>query len=155
MFLLTFKGEICGRSDSPDNLPAGWKAIEYDGALSPESLELIDGEIREKQPPEPTPFVLPEMPIGPNWQALHDALENTPMWARVFGAAGRTIKANAAFTLLLNTITVTRKLPTLEYAIAEMRDALRGIEKIGDFDEAEIASLNELLETTGFDLKLE
>lgn len=154
MFLLIFDSKICGRSDSADNLPEGWAAIEYDGTLPPESLELVDGEIREKQPPEPVPFAMPDS-IGPNWDALLSGLEETPMWARVFGAAERTIKANAAFTLLLNTLTITRKAPTLAFAIAKMREALQGIEKIGDFDETEIASLNELLETTGFDLKLE
>ena len=154
MFLLIADGEICGRSDSPDNLPEGWKAIAYDGGRSPESLELVDGEIREKQPPEIVPFVVPET-IGPNWDALYAGLEGTPMWARVFSAAGRTLRANAAFTLLLNTITTARRIATLEFAIAEMRDALLGIAAIGDFDATEIASLNELLEATGFNLRLE
>jgi hypothetical protein len=154
MYLLIFDGQICGQSQTEDNLPNGFSAIAYGGDLAPDRLELVDGEIREKIFNLPLPIET-STAVTQNWAGLFLSLHHTPMWERAYEASGRTLKANRAFTLLLNTLTVTRSIELLSFAIADLREAMAGISTIGDFSESEITLVNELLQAHNFDLTID
>ncbi len=99
----------------------------------------------------PVPIVIPQYL---DWDKLITLLDSSPEWGRVYAAAEKTLKANTAFTTLLTTLTNLRKLETLEFAIAKLREAMIGISGIGDFTAEEIASINQKLAECGFDLQL-
>jgi hypothetical protein len=167
MLILIHQDQICGQVESAEGLPSGFEVIETEIEAPIESLYFADGEIRQK-PERPSDahvwtdsrwvelerFSIPEASAQEDWQGLFVALHETPIWARVYEASGRTLKANRAFTLLLNTLTTSRNLATFVFAIADMREALQGISAIGDFDTAELAMLNELLQQYQFGLKV-
>lgn len=165
-YLVNDQNEVIGTTDRAEDLPAGTRTIESDLDLSIVRVFVnADDEIEEK-PPQPSErhywddgawAQLPENDFTPanNWPQLEALLMESAPWDRVYQASGRTIKSSAAFTLLLNTITVSRRLPTLEFAIGEMRSAMAGLTGIGDFTAEEIAEINGYLEAAKFDLRLE
>lgn len=137
---------------------------------NPDNLEIADvywdGEIIPK-PDRPSPqhywdeqthtWIAPaieNISIFFNWDMLVASLFNSPEWAKAYSASEKTLKANTAFTTLLTTLTNLRRVETLEFAIAKLREAMTGIAGIGDFTTEEIASINGKLTAAGFDLQL-
>lgn len=165
-YLVNEENEVIGTTDRAEDLPNGIRSIESDLDLSPDQVYVTaEGEIAAK-PASPgdgyrwiegdwaAPLENDFTPAN-NWPKLEALLMESAPWDRVYQASGRTIKSSAAFTLLLNTITVSRRLQTLEFAIGEMRSAMAGLTGIGDFTAEEIAEINGYLEAAKFDLRLE
>jgi hypothetical protein len=164
MIYLLSDGQVVGLASNAIGLPIGFTAFDSPLELDPQHV-YWDGKNIIEKPPTPGPeyfwgageWIAP--PIGAlalptGWAGLFSGLSNTPMWQRVFAAAGRTLRANAAFTLLLNTLTASHDIGTLAFAIDELREAMRGISAIGDFPPEETDQINQILEKTGFDLRL-
>ncbi len=166
MFFLISNGAIVGTTDQADNLPEGYSAVE--GVDLP--IDLIyfeDGQILEKPDrPSPTHFwdeennewitqTLEPLPQGENWNALLAEMRGSLFFAKCFNAAERTLKANAAWTLLYGTLTRTNDLNDLMFSLIKMREAMSGIAAIGDFTIAEIDQINQILTQSGFEFQLE
>jgi hypothetical protein len=166
MLFLIKDGALVGTStEFTDSLPEGFSLIE--GPDLPLFEVYWDGHTVSAKPPQPTPehywdseintWVAPVPIIIPqiqDWDKLISLLDNSPEWGKVYTAAEKTLKANAAFTTLLTTLTNFRKVETLEFAIAKLRGSLIGISGVGDFTTEEIASINQKLTDCGFDLQL-
>ncbi|MBW4443070.1 MAG: hypothetical protein KME10_17890 [Plectolyngbya sp. WJT66-NPBG17] len=158
------QNQICGTTDDPTLELAGFQVVKGVDDLPAEMLFWDGFEIQIK-PARPSDlhfwqnnqWTLPEFtaPVTENWTGLIDSLRGTLIWQKSFTAAGRTVRANAAWTLLYGTLTSTQSLPDLAFAIAELREAMRGITAIGDFTSEELDSLNQKLEANHFSLRLE
>lgn len=168
MYFLIQNGQIAGTSDAAIEV-AGLEIVE--GIDLPVDQLYWDRSAIQQRPERPSPlhywqdnqWILPNIVASSviasaptaNWEGLIAALRGTPIWAKTFSAAGRTVKANAAWTLLYGTLTATRNLEDLQFAIAEMRGAMRGVSAIGDFTPEELATLNQLLQDHGFSFTLQ
>ena len=164
MYYLIFDNQIAGTAESVDSLPIDFIALQ--GPDEDINNLYYDGESIQIKPPRPSPshfwdnalenWILPIIPENsvPNWDKLILLLDNSPEWGRVYAAAEKTLKANTAFTTLLTTLTNLRKVETLEFALAKLREAMSAISGIGDFTAEEIASINQKLTDCGFDLQL-
>lgn len=96
----------------------------------------------------PTP---PAAPITPDWKRLENELRGSILFQKGYGAAERTLKANAAFTLLTNALTTTHNLNDLKFAFSRLREALSGISAIGDFTSEELETIASKLMLCNFD----
>ncbi|MDM9583079.1 hypothetical protein [Nostoc sp. GT001] len=169
MIFLICNNEIAGITDVylESELPTGYKCIEGPNLLPYEVY--WDGEAVLPKPPQPSlehywdsttnTWQLPQLITIPqikveNWDKLILLLDSSPEWGRVYAAAEKTLKANTAFTTLLTTLTNLRKVETLIFAIAKLREAMTGISGVGDFTSEEIASINQKLTDCGFELQL-
>jgi hypothetical protein len=165
MFFLIKDGAVAGTSaELTDKLPEGFFLVE--GTDSPLGV-YWDGENILAKPQQPSPshywdainneWVLPFIPpvfVAEDWDKLTSLLDNSPEWGRAYSAAERTLKANTAFTTLLTTLTTLRKIETLQFVIAKLREAMSAISGLGDFSAEEIASINQKLTECGFELQL-
>ncbi len=131
-------------------------ALYFDGSAilpkpdRPSDLYEWDRQTHEwVAPQQPLPFT-PQQ----NWEELLAQLRGSAFFAKCFNAAERTLKANAAWTLLYGTLTRTHNLEDLQFSLYKMREALSGIAAIGDFTPEEVEALNQMLEQTGFELRL-
>jgi hypothetical protein len=167
MIYLIFNGSVVGvvQGDGEVSLPEGFEEIESDLNL-PSDAVFFDGVAIAEKPIQPSPnhvwdgtiWVAPvpslEYPRENDWAAFAQRLKGSEAWARVYAASSRTLRANSAFTLLLNTITSGFDTETLAFAIAQIRGAMDDIKTIGDFSESEIDSINEALSLSGFELRI-
>lgn len=155
-------GQIVGTTDDPNIAIAGFEIAE--GVDLPvEQLYWNGSEICPK-PERPSPlhvwerleWILPFVATleRENWDGLVSSLRGTAVWAKVYTAASRTLKANVSWTLLYGTLTRTHNLQDLQFAIAEIREAMAGISAIGDFTSEEIEQINQILMLNGFELEL-
>lgn len=179
MFFLVQDGAIAGDAIAEIEIP-GFDCIEVESGWSKEDCYVDEGEIKRKpERPSPEHFwkdngwnlpekvevpVLPDAPITESWGGLESALRGSTIYAKIYFAisepeaatvAGLTkmMKANAAYTLLLNTITTTHAQPDFEFAIAQLREAMKTM-KMGDFAAEEIEWLNSTLKANNFTLQL-
>ncbi len=90
----------------------------------------------------------------PNWKALENSLRQSEVWAKAFGASTRTLKAQAAFSLLYGTLTVTHNLDDLRFSIMLLREAMSSIAGLGDFTSEEISFINAVLNNNNIALEL-
>jgi hypothetical protein len=134
MQYLVLDGEVVGVAQGEE--PMGQATIHDgpDGEIS--QLYFDDGEVKLKPPAPPegwwdpeakewrTPAPLPELPAGPDWEGFANALRGGPIWAKFYNAGTKDLRCNLAGTLLLNTLTGTRNLADLEFAIAELLAAM-------------------------------
>lgn len=157
---------IAGVTDQAENLPDGYFAhkgpdapiedLYWDGTdviLKPEkpsAIAIWNTEALSWE--EPEAFVIPSLPL--DWDKLIAALDSSPEWERAYTASERTLKANTAFTTLMSALTSIRKVETLQFALAKLREAMSGISGLGDFTTEEIASINQKLAQAGFELRL-
>lgn len=164
MYFLIQHGQIAGTIDDPTAKIPGFKIVE--GIDLPAEQLYWDGAKIQERPERPSSlhywqdnqWVMVESVIAQNasnWAGLVEGLRGTAAWAKTFSAAGRTLRANAAWTMLYGTLTTTHNLADLQFAVTEMRDAMIGISTIGDFAPEELTEINELLESNGFELRLE
>lgn len=163
MYLLIQNEQIVGTTDNPRNEIAGFEIVE--GPDLPIELLYFDGSRIQVKPEPPSELHFwqnnqwrlpePSVAVRENWDGLVIALRGSSFWGKVYTAAGRTLKANVAWTLLYGTLTKTHNLQDLNFAIVEIREAMRGITGIGDFTTEEITALNQLLDDNGFTLRLE
>jgi hypothetical protein len=149
MFLLISDGQICGRTNSPDGLPFGLEAIEYDGGLEPSALELVDGKICEKKPASVVPIEMVEVPASP-WVQLRQKVQNTPIWEASFQASYKSLKAQSAWTLMLNSIDSSHNLSDFSFAVCALLEAAP--EKFTDELKADFLELLEKIGLTTDDL---
>lgn len=165
-FLLIANNQIASPlTDEPlpeTAIPTGFLQVETAFSL-PIAQLYWDGETVLVKPDRPSPnhywdettkewiapFV-PEPTIAPNWLGLVAALRNSAIWAKVFDAASRTLKAQNAFTLLYGTLITVHNLDDLRLAIYLVREAMRGISAIGDFSADELAWIGDRLSENGF-----
>jgi hypothetical protein len=163
MLFLVSDGEIVGTTDQVENLPDGYEAVSGPD-LAIEQL-YFDGTAIQIKPAQPSPahfwseggWRLPDVvaiPVSENWNGLLMALRGSSFFAKCFESAERTLKANAAWTLLYGTLTRTHNLEDLMFSLFKMREAMRGIAAIGDFTPGEIEQMNQILEANGFELRL-
>ena len=134
-------GEICGEGSSGENLPQGYLAISIPEKLLSTPLSgiyLAEDGMLEAIPTQPSsdhwwdkeakewrePLPLPEAPLAPDWEGFAAALRGGPIWAKFYTAGTKDLRCNLAGTLLLNTLTGTRNLADLEFAIAELLAAM-------------------------------
>lgn len=108
---------------------------EYEAALAATIL-----------PPPPQP---PEQPEE-NWAGLESELRNSPVWARAFDAASRSVRANAAFTLVLTTLTTTHSLTDLRFGWEQLRACMREQASLSDFGVEELEFVRQALERCNF-----
>ncbi|MBE9178657.1 hypothetical protein IQ268_08805 [Oculatella sp. LEGE 06141] len=143
----------------PEVLPVGFALAEGEELEPAEAY--FDGTAVVAKPPQPSSlhywnessWELPPLPVPmplQNWDGLVEDLRRSMPWAKVYEGAGRTLKANKAFTLLYGTLTTTHHLSDFATAIADVRDGLRGIAGIGDFTAEELEWLRSRLEIHGF-----
>ncbi|MCC5644812.1 hypothetical protein LC607_18075 [Nostoc sp. CHAB 5824] len=170
MFFWIQDNQIVGTALSwiePDSCPQDFLLVE--GTDLPIEQMYWDRETILVKPPQPSnehywsnktnawevppTIAVPEVRFQ-DWDRLISLLDSSPEWGRVYTAAERTLKANTAFTTLLSTLTNFRKIETLEFAIAKLREAMIGISGVGDFTAEEIASINQKLADCGFELQL-
>jgi hypothetical protein len=164
-YLVDDDGAIAGTSDTPDGLPDDLSAIESDLQLPSSMVAFVDGAIVPRpEPPSPEhrwnnkEWIAPptiEAVAGHNWAGLEAALEGSSAWDKAYRASGKTVRAGAAFNLLLNTLTIGHRVPRLEFAISELRAAMESAASIDPFTAEDIAFINQCLGDNGFDLVLE
>ena len=97
---------------------------------------------------------LPEAEIAPiraSWEGLLKSLKQSGSWDKAYNAAERTIKASAAFNNLSLSLAYVKDLEDLKVAIAKMREAMRGINAIGDWTTEELADIRDRMTENGFD----
>lgn len=160
MFYLISENQIIGTANTSEGLPGDW--IEAD--LGPDSsvLYLESGEIKRKPDrpsdrhywePETLQWALAiatlESPPQTDWDGFVSDLRGSEIWVKTFQAACTSIPANAAWTLIQNTLTSTRHPEDLEFAIATIRSVMSP-----DFTEEDIATLNKILKDRGFSIVL-
>lgn len=98
----------------------------------------------------PDPIDTPQLV---NWQGLENSLRASPIWQKCFEVSMLSLPAQSATTLLLSTITSTRNLQDLEFAIGFLRQQMQTL-PVGDFTTQEITLMNQALEANGFSLRL-
>lgn len=168
-YFLIENGQVIGLIDDPTALPGRDIRPGPDGLLTYQVYINAKGEILAK-PEQPSPMHVwdesakiwvelspPSMEIAPifqNWDGLLTELRGSAFFAKCFGAAERTLKANAAWTLLYGTLTRTHHLEDLMFSLFKMREAMSGIAAIGDFTDEEIEQVNKILTESGFELQL-
>lgn len=175
-FYLVANGQIMGDSSTQvDALPDGWQCIEGPELADP----YFDGEAIQPKPAQPSQqhrwnlethqWELPAMPtpvIVEDWKGLENDLRGSDVYAKLYtaitqpetntiAALTKMMRANAAYTLLMTTITTTHALPDFYFAITELRTVLGTISTIGDFSSEQIAFINQKLEDRGFSLRLD
>lgn len=95
-----------------------------------------------------------DVPLQPaNWQGLENMLRASAIWQKAFEVSMLSLPAQSATTLLLSTITSTRNLQDLEFAIGFLRQQMQAL-PVGDFTTQEITLMNQALEANGFSLRL-
>jgi hypothetical protein len=96
-------------------------------------------------------IVLPNLATenGPDWDGLASDLRSSDIWAKSFKAASISIVANSAWTLLYGTLTSTKHLQDLMFAITALRSAMAMTDE-GDFTKSQIKELNKIMESRGF-----
>ena len=166
---LVFDNEIAGVANTSEGLPFGFKAV--DGPDAPLENLYWDGKAIALKPPKPnaaaywdartktwkTPPVanIPSLaPGSPDWNKLIESLENSPEWGRTYAASERTLKANTAYTTLMTVLGSLRKVETLQFALAKLREAMEGISGLGDFTPSEVQSINQKLKAAGFGFQI-
>lgn len=166
MRLLIFDGAIAGEAIgmNPESLPAGFSIVEFDGYAPIEGLYYFDEEIRLiPEKPSDRHFwkgsewievVIEPLPIerAADWDGLLADLRGTELWRRTFEAASTSIAANAAWTVLQNTLTSTRHPEDFEFAIGALRSAMAAGN--GDFTQNQVETLNRLLSDRSFEIKV-
>jgi hypothetical protein len=182
MLFLIYDGQLSGTTIATDSLPEGFEAVEgpdlplervyWDGSqvqakpTQPSSLHYWDGVSHQWQLPEPVSLAIATPSSPEDWDGLTNALRNTAVFAKVYGAATqpeastiaaltKTLKANTAYTLLMDTLSKTHHSGDLQFAIAQLREVMATIAAIGDFTPEELAWLNQHLKSNGFEIRLE
>jgi hypothetical protein len=138
MKLLISDGFIAGTAEGVDSssIPLGFTIAEYPNTVPIESLYCSDGEV-QPIPPKPSEnchwngiewveIVLLNTAIenGPDWDGLVSNLRSSDIWEKSFKAASMSIAANSAWTLLYGTLTSTKHLQDLIFAITALRSAM-------------------------------
>lgn len=114
--------------------------------VDPEQLEEYIAKLKSYQQRMPTP----EPVTAENWAGLESALRGSTAWSRAWDASTRSVRAQAAFTMLLVTLTTTHVKADLSFAWTELRRALQEQNSLTDFDEAELAEIEEALRLNHF-----
>lgn len=164
MQVFIFDNQIAGIApdgQDPSTLPSGFTIAEYAGDVAIESLYFVNGSL-ELIPTKPDgayqwdgsewveiPTVTFITQYGPDWSGLLSDLRGSEAWAKSFMAASTSIAANAAWTLLYGTVTNTKHLPDLMFAIGALRIAMVDTEG-GDFTEAQVNTINAIMADRGF-----
>lgn len=115
ILILIFEGQIAGQTNTADNLPAGFTAIEYLGDEPIENLYFDGKQIQAKgegpsdrhywagtewvEPPENI------IPVHEDWAGLVADLRECGLLAKVYAAAKKTNKAGTSWTMLLTALT--------------------------------------------------
>ena len=93
---------------------------------------------------------VPQVPT-PNWTGLESALRNSSAWAHAYSQSEETVKANAAFTLLLTSLTATHNEDDLRFAWLRLRELMGTQSSLTDFSDEQLAFVAEALSDNGFD----
>lgn len=105
-----------------------------------QQIETFVGELRESN-------------VAPvkDWSMLEKQLTGTSLFATAYAAAKTTLAANAALTLVLNTVSSTRNEETLYFAIDDLLRVMKESSKIQEFDEVQMKQLKDILNQCGFE----
>lgn len=151
-------GQVVGKAIG-EIVPQNFEVV--DGIDADREAVFFDGQTVKLKPPKPAidaywdavewKIPLRSASVQLNWQKLEAELRESAAWARAWGAAGLTVRANRAFTLLLSSLTATHSLTDLVFAFAELRSAMREQNSLTDFSLAEIDFIEQILEASGFD----
>jgi len=95
--------------------------------------------------------VIPTPEPAPNWTGLESTLRNSSVWAHAYDQAEETVKANAAFTLLLTSLTSTRNEDDLRFAWLRLRELMQTQSTLTDFSAEQLLFVTEALSDNGFD----
>jgi hypothetical protein len=86
-----------------------------------------------------------------NWVGLAATLRNSPAWAHAYSQAEETVKANAAFTLLLTSLTSTYSEDDLRFAWLRLRQLMQTQSSLSDFSAEQLEFVANALTDNGFD----
>jgi hypothetical protein len=95
--------------------------------------------------------IIPAPEPTPNWIGLESALRNSAAWAHAYDQAEETVKANAAFTLLLTSLTSTHNENDLRFAWLRLRELMQTQQTLTDFSAEQLLFVTEALSDNGFD----
>ena len=95
--------------------------------------------------------IIPTPDAGPDWGGLASTLRNSPAWAHAYDQAEETVKANAAFTLLLASLVSTHNEDDLRFAWLRLRELMQTQPTLTDFSEEQLLFVTEALSDNGFD----
>ena len=155
MKYLLLDAEIIGVAQGDE--PMGNATIVDGPHAEISQLYYEEGEVKLKPPAPPegwwdseakewrTPTPLPEIPAAPDWTGFAEALRGGPIWAKFYTAGTKDLRANLAGTLLLTTLTGTRNLADLEFAIAELLEAMDAAAGVTTLTANQKSTLNGLL----------
>ena len=155
MKYLLLDGQIIGAAAGDE--PMGNATIVDGPHAEISQLYYEEGEVKLKPPAPPegwwdseakewrTPTPLPEIPAAPDWDGFAAALRGGPIWAKFYAAGTKDLRANLAGTLLLNTLTGTRNLADLEFAIAELLAAMAAASGVTELTANQKTTLDGLL----------
>ncbi|WP_088893221.1 hypothetical protein [Leptolyngbya ohadii] len=124
-----------------------WDAATQEVKLKgdrPSPAHYWDGERNEWVLPE-----LPPIPAIPRWDWLTDSVRGSALFQRSYLASEQSTAVNAAFTLLMASLTTTRNLNDLRFAFARLRVGLQALEI--DFSVEELEWLGGKLLECNFD----
>jgi hypothetical protein len=155
--------QLAGRSGA--NVPESQWPANYQLAEGPDHPyeELYwTGEAVAIRPPKPdgnyvwsltewVEVIIPTPEPTPNWLGLESALRNSAAWAHAYDQAEETVKANAAFTLLLNSLTSTHNEDDLRFAWLRLRELMQTQASLTDFSAEQLEFVTEALSDNGFD----
>jgi hypothetical protein len=97
----------------------------------------------------PMPFAVAPAP-SLNWVGLEAAMRGSDIFATAWNAANQTVRANAAFTLLMAELGSTRNLEGFVFAFSQSRAAMREQNSVTDFSTDQLESIGEALSENGF-----
>lgn len=157
---------VVGDNADPDNIPNGWLIAEFDNHDT-ENL-YYDGSSIQLKPPKISAnsyWSTQDMQWleyeytgdsgnssiqQANYIGLMDSLRNTAVFAKAYDAGSKTIKANAAFSLLMTALTASRNLNDLRFSLAQLRDAMQSQASLSDFTDDELSFIKKALTDNGF-----
>lgn len=132
-----------------NGIPTGYAAIapptNEQGERESGWVEVMEGD------PRIDAALNPSSPVALDWERLTDTLRGSAVWAKAFGSAMQSIAANAAMTLLLNSLTSTHSLQDLRFAFTTLRQVMLTTPGLADFSETELSFLRSTLTERGFD----
>jgi len=85
-----------------------------------------------------------------DWNRLTELLRGSALWNKAFTASMQSVAANAAFTLLLTTLTSTHAIVDFSFAVRTLRQILQSDPGLTDFSDNDLDSFKNMLSECGF-----
>jgi hypothetical protein len=85
-----------------------------------------------------------------DWDKLTQEITNSVYFYKAYQASKKTLTANTAMTLLMATLTVTRNVNTLKFAVQDLLSAMSNSTQITAYTANELLSLTNVLNDCGF-----